>query len=53
MPLPDISLKELIVCHVHTPMYEYNNKKYIRLTIPDGTTCSVRSAQSRVFSKKS
>ena len=22
---------------VHTPMYEYNDKKYIRLTVPDAT----------------
>jgi hypothetical protein len=52
MPLPDISLKRInCVCHVHTPMFEYNNKKYIRLTIPDGTTFNVRSAQSRVFPK--
>ena len=32
---------------VHTPMYEYNDKRYIRLTVPDATARRVEYFHAR------
>lgn len=36
-------------CSVHTPMFDFNDKKYMRVTIPDEVAFKVRSAQSRIM----
>ena len=52
MPVRNISLRRIkCECSVHTPMYEHNDKHYLRLTIPDTVALNIRSAQSKVFLK--
>ena len=50
MPRSNIALTRITCkCSVHTPMFDFNDKKYMRLTIPDEIAFKVRSAQSRVM----
>ena len=50
MPRQSIALTRIkCKCSVHTPMFDFNDKKYMRLTIPDEVAFKVRSAQSRVM----
>ena len=38
-------------CSVHTPMYEHNDKQYLRLTIPEKVALIAQSSQSKVALK--
>ena len=50
MPRSNITLTRIkCKCFVHTPMFDFNDKKYMRLTIPDEMVFKVRSTQSRVM----
>ncbi len=54
MPIRRILLKRIeCECSVHTPMYDHNNKKYIRILLSNDMAFKVRSAQSKISLKNS